>query len=97
MLGYLSPRIIESIFEAKHAENLTIGILEKIAGKQAQLKDAKLSDQKKEQIRKEIDALNSEAEKLRAEIADFEEGVKDTRRIESEVYDKLQSAKKDAA
>jgi chromosome segregation ATPase len=73
------------------------GILEKIAGKQAQLKDAKLSDQKKEQIRKEIDALNSEAEKLRAEIADFEEGVKDTRRIESEVYDKLQSAKKDAA
>ena len=73
------------------------GILEKIAGKQAQLKDAKLSDQKKEQIRKEIDALNSEAEKLRAEIADFEEGVKDTRRIESEIYDKLQSAKKDAA
>lgn len=73
------------------------GVLEKIAGKQAQLKDAKLSDQKKEQIRKEIDALNSEAEKLRAEIADFEEGIKDTRRIESEVYDKLQAAKKDAA
>lgn len=73
------------------------GILEKIAAKQAQLKDAKLSDQKKEQIRKEIDALNSEAEKLRTEIADFEEGIKDTRRIESEIYDKLQAAKKNAA
>ena len=31
MLGYLSPRIVESIFEAKHNENLTIGTLEKIA------------------------------------------------------------------
>ncbi len=30
-LGYLSPRIVESIFEAKHNENLTIVALEKIA------------------------------------------------------------------
>jgi len=72
------------------------GTLEKIAAKQSQLKDAKLSDQKKEQIRKEIDGLKSEAEKLKAQIADFEEGIKDTRRIETEVYDKLQSIKKNA-
>ena len=30
-LGYLSPRIVESVFEAKHNENLTIIALEKIA------------------------------------------------------------------
>lgn len=30
-LGYLSPRIIENIFDAKHNENLTIVALEKIA------------------------------------------------------------------
>ncbi len=31
MLEYLNPRIIESVFEARHAENITIGTLEKIA------------------------------------------------------------------
>lgn len=72
------------------------GILEKIAAKQAQLKDAKLGEQKKAQIRKEIDALKEEADKLKAEIADFEEGVKETRKLEAETYDKLQAAKKDA-
>ena len=30
-LGYLSPRIVEAIFEARHNENLTIVVLEKIA------------------------------------------------------------------
>ena len=73
------------------------GILEKIAAKQAQLNDAKLSDQKKEQIRKEIEGLNAEAEKLKAQIADFEEGIKDTRKIETELYNKLQASKQNAS
>lgn len=73
------------------------GTLEKIASKQAQLKDAKLSDQKKEQIRKEIEGLNAEAEKLKAQIADFEEGIKDTRKIETELYNKLQASKQNAS
>ena len=30
-LGYLSPRIIENIFEAKHNENITVIALEKNA------------------------------------------------------------------
>jgi len=42
MLGYLSSRIIENIFEAKHAENLTISILEKIAN---QSSDWKIQEQ----------------------------------------------------
>jgi chromosome segregation ATPase len=69
------------------------GILEKIAAAKAKLQDPKVGADKKELIRKEIDSLQSDAEKLRAKIADFEEGIKITRQEEAELYDKLQAEK----
>lgn len=69
------------------------GILEKIAAAKAKLQDPKVGADKKEMIKKEIDSLQSEAEKLRAKIADFEEGIKITRQEEADLYDKLQAEK----
>ena len=45
-LGYLSPRIIESIFEANHNESLTLSALEAISAKSSDWKSQEMEFQK---------------------------------------------------